>query len=727
MINGKDLKNENIYLQKTVEKINELLGSYISSSESQNKDIIKHRKFLWDNRNELDEIEINENCSQVALNEKIHSQKNNKIRTLERQLNSPYFARLDFKEEDEEADSFYIGLSTIEDKDTFDIYVFDWRSPVANMFYDFEVGPAYYDAPQRRVTGTIEFSRQYNIKNNKIVFMHNSNESLCDDALNSILSNNATDKMKNIVSSIQKEQNDIIRSDDSKVLFIQGAAGSGKTSIALHRSAYLLYKHRKELTADNILIFSPNEVFSDYISEVLPDLGESNIQQTTFEIYAKRFLPQNYVYENKNDHLDYIYSNNIDKDEFKIRAKAMEYKNTPEFMELLNNFVLDVPKLITTIKPIVIDGKEIIKRKAVERTFFERFKDIPFFNRLNVIKNSLFSQLETKYLSDKDNVYFDYVEDKNSFYDYCREEVNKQVDSMVTSFNNVHIYKLLWSNIKNYSKDNLEEVKNITLKYLGYNEVKYEDITPIVYIRTALEGFKTFDNIKHILIDEAQDYSPLFYEMIKKTFPNSSITIMGDLNQRIDKHSNVKNRDGITKIFNSVKTVVLNKSYRSTYNITSFSKSLLDTHEPIEAVHRLGDNPAIHITSNNLEKQISEVINSMKNNQYKSIAVICKNKENCENLFNKLKSYDSDINLITSDKCEFKIGVNIITSYLAKGLEFDGVIIADGEKYLDIHDKHLFYTVCTRALHELHIFSNKSLEKILPKDTSLYDLKGQSG
>ena len=307
MINGRDLNSENIYLQNTVEKIQTLLDSYVTSSEEQNKDIIKHRKFLWDNRNELDEIEINENCSQVALNEKIHSQKNNKIRTLERQLNSPYFARLDFKEEDEEADSFYIGLSTIEDRDNFDIYVFDWRSPVANMFYDFESGPAYYDAPQRRVTGEIEFTRQYNIKNNKIVFMHNSNESLCDDALNSMLSGNATDKMKNIVASIQREQNDIIRSDDSKVLFIQGAAGSGKTSIALHRSAYLLYKHRKNLTADNILIFSPNEVFADYISDVLPDLGESNIQQTTFEIYAARFLPQNYIYENKNDHLDYIY------------------------------------------------------------------------------------------------------------------------------------------------------------------------------------------------------------------------------------------------------------------------------------------------------------------------------------------------------------------------------------------------------------------------------------
>ena len=391
-------------------------------------------------------------------------------------------------------------------------------------------------------------------------------------------------------------------------------------------------------------------------------------------------------------------------------------------MDVLNDFVLDVPRLITNIKPIMIDGKEIIRKKAVERTFFERFKDIPFFNRLDVIKNSLFSQVETKYLSDKDNVYFDYVEDKKVFYDYSKEEVNKQVDSMVSSFNNVYIYKLLWENINKYTKDNLEEVKDITLKYLGFNEVKYEDIIPIVYIRAALEGFKTYDNIKHILVDEAQDYSPLFYEMIKKTFPNASMTIMGDLNQRIDKHSNVKNKDGITKVFNDIKTVVLTKSYRSTYNITNFAKELLDTHEPIEAVHRLGDNPAIHIINDNLEKQISDVINNMKDKGYKSIAIIGKNKKSCEELFDSLKGIDSDINLITTDKCEFKTGVNVITSYLAKGLEFDGVIIADGEKYIEVEDKHLFYTACTRALHELHIFSNASLDSILPADNSLYDL-----
>ena len=427
MINGKNITEENRYLKNTISKINTLQYSYLAESELQDKELIKHRKYLWDNRSEFDEIEVNENCSHVALNEQIQSKKLSRIRSLEKQLQTPYFARLDFREDDENsADSFYIGLSTIEDEENFDILVFDWRSPVASMFYDFEVGKAYYDAPARRISGEIEFSRQFNIRIGEIVFMHNSNDNLCDDALNTILSNNATDKMKNIIASIQKEQNSIIRNDDSKVLFIQGAAGSGKTSIALHRSAYLLYKHRKELTADNILIFSPNEVFAEYISDVLPDLGETNIKQTTFELFANKFLPQNILYENKNDHLEYIYSHKTSTPEFKLRSKSMEYKNSLEFMEILNEFILCVPSLITDIKPIFIDGKQIVTKKIVEKTFNERFKDIPFLNRIEVVKQSLFSQVENKYLSSKDNSDFDYVEDFYSLWidriDYYEKE-----------------------------------------------------------------------------------------------------------------------------------------------------------------------------------------------------------------------------------------------------------------------------------------------------------------
>ena len=722
MIIGRELSDEKVYLDNTIKKINDLLKSYGVSSAEQDKEIIKHRKFLWDNRNELDEIEINENCGQVALNEQLHSKKISRIRTLEKQLSNPYFARIDFKEDGEDSESFYIGLSTVEDEDNFDIFVFDWRSPVANMFYDFEAGPAYYDAPVRRIEGHIEFTRQYNIRNGEIVFMHNSNESLCDEALTSMLSGNATDKMKNIVASIQKEQNDIIRSDDSKVLFIQGAAGSGKTSIALHRSAYLLYKHRKNLSAENILIFSPNEVFAEYISDVLPELGESNIRQTTFELYSKRFLPSNYFYESKNDHLDYIYSNNTDLNEFNKRTKSMEYKNTLDFMNVLNSFISDIPRLITNIKPITIEGSQIVSRKSVENTFFERFKDIPLLNRIDVVKQSLFSQVENKYLSSKDNSHFDYVEDKKTFYDYCKNQVDIQIDSMLSTLDSVAIYKLLWNNIERYTNIDLTLVKEVTLNSLNNNEVKYEDITPIIYIRAALEGFRSYGNMKHVLVDEAQDYSPLFYEIIKKSFHNASLTIMGDLNQRIDKHSNVKSRNSITDVFNDVKTVVLTKSYRSTGNITNFTKDILETHEPIEAVDRIGDNPAIYMVNENLTLKISEKINEMKNKGFKSIAIICKNKENCENLYYSLKEINSDVNLIISDKCEFKIGVNVISSYLAKGLEFDGVILADGENYLSNEDKHLFYTACTRALHELNIYTNTSLENILPKDDSLYEI-----
>lgn len=720
MINGKDILDENKYLKKIINRINTLLSSYINSSKEQDRDIIKHRKYLWDNRNELDDIEINENCGQVAMNEKIYSKKVNRIRTLEKQLHSPYFARLDFKEKDEDSESFYIGISTIEDEENFDILVFDWRSPVSSMFYDFELGPAYYDTPVKRIFGEIELTRQYNIKGNEIVSIHNPNESLCDDALNSILSNNATEKMKNIVSSIQKEQNEIIRSGDSKVLFIQGSAGSGKTSIALHRSAYLLYRDRKNLTADNILIFSPNEVFAEYISDVLPELGESNVKQTTFQLYSNKFLPQNYLYESKNEHLDYIYSNNNDLDSFKSRTKSMEYKNSLEFMNVLDKFLDDIPKLITTIKPITIDGITIISKESVEKIFFRRFNHVSFLNRIEVIKSSLFSQVENKYLSDRENKYFDFVEDKKTFYDYCKEEVNNQVSSMINTLDTVFIYKLLWSNIQKYSKDDLEDIKNLTLNFLLSKKVMYEDIAPIIYIRAALENYRAYGNIKHILIDEAQDYSPLFYTIIKKSFPNASITIMGDLNQRIDIHSNVKSKDNIISIFDDVRTVILTKSYRSTYNITTFTKNILNTREPIEAVERLGDNPKIYLALKDLDKKIYNIITNMKSKGYKSIAIICKNKESCQNIFDILSVFDEDINLIISDNCDFKVGVNVITSYLAKGLEFDGVILADGQNYLNAFDANLFYTSCTRALHELHIFSNTSLESILPKDKSLY-------
>ena len=244
----------------------------------------------------------------------------------------------------------------------------------------------------------------------------------------------------------------------------------------------------------------------------------------------------------------------------------------------------------------------------------------------------------------------------------------------------------------------------------------------MLYIRAAMEGFRSYKNVKHILIDEAQDYSPLFYELIRKSFKNAAITIMGDLNQRIDDHSNVKSRNAITEIFNDIKIEVLSKSYRSTANITNFTRELLDTHEPIEAVERRGDNPKIIITENKIA-EIAKTIEAMQEKGYKSIAVICKTKAITNDVYNKLKEVLDEINLIDTETSEFKVGVNVISSYLSKGLEFDGVIVADGEEYLNESNKNLFYTVCTRALHELKIFTNKDLAEMLPKDKTLYEVE----
>ena len=433
---GRSQQEEEKYLQTTIKAINELIEEFDGLSTEQDKEIRKQRKFLWDNRNEFDEFEVLENCSQIALEEKTYANKLNKLKSLERQLKSPYFARLDFKEKGEEGDSFYIGLASVEDKDNFDFYVFDWRSPVANMFYDFEVGPAFYNAPIGKIEGDIEFSRQFNIKNSKIVFTHDSGAALCDESLTAMLDRNATDKMKNIVATIQKEQNDIIRNDDAKTLFIQGAAGSGKTSIALHRAAYLLYKHRKNLQADNILIFSPNEVFAEYISDVLPELGENNVLQTTFDAYAKKSLPADYYFENKAEHLDYLYSGD---QELANRVLAMEYKNSMKFMEIIESFCRDLPEKLVKCKPIFIDGKQIIPVKSVANTFLKRFNDIPLLNRLDVVKQSIFSQVENRFLnSDSGDYDFEYVEDKESLVgtemavkliDFSKENLSKIVAS----------------------------------------------------------------------------------------------------------------------------------------------------------------------------------------------------------------------------------------------------------------------------------------------------------
>ncbi|WP_066874300.1 HelD family protein [Clostridium mediterraneense] len=711
MIIGLKKEDEKKYLDETIEAIDKLLESFGVSSQKQNKDIKNDRKDFWNNFSELDEIEVQQFNQDMAMQEKIYLKNMSKINTLQTQRNSPYFARIDFKEDCEnEAESFYIGISSIL-KDDFDFLVVDWRSPISNMFYDFEMGNAFYETPNGKIEGEIVLNRQYNIKNGEIKFIHEANSSLHDESLLEVLQANTSDKMKNIVSSIQKKQNEIIRNDRAKILLLQGVAGSGKTSIAMHRAAYLLYKYRKTLNADNILIFSPNDVFSDYISDVLPALGEQNIGQTTFESFYKTYLPSTYRYEKKNEYLEYTYSTDLNK-EYTIREASMKFKNSIEFTKILDKFCSKLPDILPSFSDIILGNEVIISKDKVKKVFVERFNKVPFLNRIDILKESLLSQIETKYYQQAKNKNasdfgYNYIDHGDNFKAYLEDEVNAQVNAMFTMLNPIDIYKLLWLDIENYTNKDVSDIANLTLKSLNELLVNFEDITPALYLRSYMEGFRDYKNIKHLIIDECQDYSPLFYKLLRKTFSAASATILGDLNQRISSNTNIGAKEDISNIFGkeNTETITLTKSYRSTEDITNFSKNILKFAEPIEAVDRKGLPVQFYNIDNSIEDTLEKLIIDIRERSLTSIAIITKTATKATELYDKLKDRINSLNLIIDDNSFYSRGITIIPSYIAKGLEFDAVIIPDGDNktYNRDSERNLLYTVCTRALHELHI------------------------
>lgn len=713
---GLKKEDEINYLNKTISAIDKELETFGISGQKQSKDIKDDRRHFWTNFSELDEIEIQQFNQDIAMQEKLYIKNQSKIRTLTTQRNAPYFARMDFKEDgDSYSESLYIGISSVVEDD-FDFLVLDWRSPISNMFYDYEIGRASYSTPNGEIEGEIILNRQYNIKNGELKFIHESNSSLHDESLLEILSSNTSDKMKNIVSSIQKKQNEIIRNDKSKVLLLQGCAGSGKTSIAMHRAAYLLYKHRKTMSADNILIFSPNDVFSDYISDVLPGLGEQNIRQTTFENFYKSFLPSIFEYEKKHDYLEFAYSHN-QSSEFKQREEAVKFKNSAQFSTMLEDFCVKLPEILPNFEDIILGDKLVLKASDVKNTFVKRFKNIPYLARIESLKQSITSQVETMYLNQakKKNTSdfgYNYIDHGSDFHKYLEDTISERIQNMFKKVNPVQIYKEFFLSL---SDESLSDIKASTIYSIDDLLVKFEDIVPILFIRCYMEGFKDYNGIKHIIIDECQDYGPLFYQIIKRTFKNASATILGDLNQRIAKDTNINEKEEIAQIFGEDNTEILTltKSYRSTKNITNFAKKILRSSETVEAVERDGLDVQM-IKSSNVNSDLASLVNDIKNRNLESIAIITKTGSLALEIYNDLKDKIPGLNLIIDENSFYSKGITVIPSYISKGLEFDAVIIPDCDDCYSLDsERNLLYTVCTRALHELHVITNTDFSPLL--------------
>ena len=742
-LNKKEWDLETSRLKDICDKIAALIEVKNKSLDEYKDIVIEIRRSMWDNTahvlsGEFDEsVEILQYINLMKQEEKSHQHTSEQVKKLERMLESPYFARIDFiYDEFDDKEKIYIGMSSLIDNDTMDILIYDWRAPISSMFYEYELGEASFNVDRKSIKGKVELKRQYKILKTKLVYMFDSSIKIDDEILQEILSKSADDKMKNIVISIQKEQNKIIRDEDTRVLIVQGAAGSGKTSIALHRIAYLLYRQKDEgLMSKNVAIFSPNQIFNDYISDVLPDLGEENVHQTTFYEYSRSCIIPEIKLESVHEQMDFMLSQNKDSHQYELRKLSIAYKSSMEFLEVLDNYLTLLNDHYEGFEDIKFNKNLVISKKELERLYNNDYKHFTPIKRLQKIRdrvNYLLRPLTgprlreiTKQIEEGEDTEFNIKQVSRSLLHNELKDLRFKLETM-TEINTFTLFIRLFEDKKffvrlsgNLDNKSAIELLDYTAAYLNNNKLYYEDIAPYLYFKGMLEGTLHIADIRHVVIDEAQDYSYLQYQIIKRLFKYASFTILGDVNQAINSYMHTADYMKTAEIFSNygANIMTLNKSYRSTREIWQLSEQVLPSISNKQPINRSGQKPQlVNIDSKDkMYKYVIQKLQELSDQSMKSMAVICKTAKQCEEMHRSVKKDLNMINLITSESSRLTAGTCIIPCYLAKGLEFDAVIIYDASKdnYDGEEQRKLMYTMCTRALHKLIILYNGELTALL--------------
>ena len=637
-----------------------------------------------------------------------YEEEEHKILLLEKMIKSPYFARIDFKFDDEdEFEKIYIGRSSLRKNSYQEMYVYDWRSPIASIFYRFMTGEAFYDAPCGRVTGELNLKRQYEIKNGKLEYFFDSDVQIVDEFLRQLLSQNTTAKMKAIVETIQHEQDVVIRDMENDLLMVQGVAGSGKTSIALHRAAYLMYQGlQTKLSANNIMIISPNSIFEQYISNVLPELGEDNVISSVFEDILSELLNGRKI-QSRNDFLENLIVNSKYKE---ISRNSIEFKTSSFFREILDQFLIDIPRQWIEFEDVYYEGKCVVSGQILKDKILGR-PETPLGIKLEQLEDYILEQI---FGTGKGR---GHKEEKN----LIKQEIQKFIKIDI-----VELYKILFSNeayfyslLQNSNpSQNIKNIWKYTKENLEADSLYYDDAIAIAYLYLKIYGTNKYKNIKQVVIDEAQDYYPLQYEIFNLLFSNAKFTILGDMKQTLAKKEDISFYEQIQKILNKKKSslIMLDKSFRCTNEILNFSLKFIEKSSQIKSFNRNGDSPKVYIADNS-EIFIDEIVKEIKLCQekgFQSICLICKTEKNSTYLFNKIK-HKLDIQLIKNGSVSDLQGVFILPVYMSKGLEFDTVLIcdADSQNYHDEDDKNLLYVACTRALHKLSLFCENEVSPLI--------------
>lgn len=682
-ISQEELKREKTYLLKVKSVLERLIQEGMKAIDYKTSSINELKKFMWDNISDYTDEERGVALYEVDRSVDTTNEKIADVNKYKKALDSPYFAKIVFEDDEfEDEMTIYIGMKSVQEG--IDFYVYDWRAPISSMFYNYELGEAEYQAPNGKITGKILSKFQFKIQEGKLIRCFKSDINIDDEYLQEVLSNSSTDKMKNIVSTIQREQNTIIRNDDDQYLVVQGVAGSGKTSVALHRIAYLLYKDLA-LKSNNVLIFSPNDVFSDYISNVLPELGEENVLKSTFNEFALAYLKPYKKIESYSEFLERVYSNKPSIEE----ERALTYKMSDQCKNDIDDFIENYENAIDFGNGFTLKGR-IFTGSQLKELFAIKYKKLPYKERLETIAEYI---CNTAGLSVR----------KNS-----KQVLRYLQDITGITYNQFDLYKSFLS-----SKD----IANRTIQ----EKIPYEDITPLLYLYFKVNGFPNYNYIRQVVIDEAQDYSKFQIEMLKSIFKSASFTILGDIHQTINPYYRYRSLRELEEVFTKARYLELNKTYRSSEEIIDYSNQVLG----LSNVCAIRRNTNIEVETkevpdSKLKETIAKDIENMNELGIKKIAIITRDMIDANKVYKLIRTAKEDtVQLISSSTHSVSSPIVVIPSYLSKGLEFDGVIACNNsERNYEDTERNLYYVVCTRAQHKLNVYNEpaKVLQKTITKN-----------
>ncbi|ACL77711.1 RNA polymerase recycling motor HelD [Ruminiclostridium cellulolyticum] len=692
----------------------------------------------------------------IMVNTMLHDTLALKVKNLYTARGKPYFARVDYKESGvDSAEKLYIGKMSLSRDEDHVIVIVDWRAPIANLYYEGRLGPSSYDCPDGLIEGELLLKRQFSINDGNLDGIFDIDITTNDEFLQTYLGANAENRLKEIVSTIQEEQNRIVRAPMWKPLIVQGVAGSGKTTIALHRIAYLIYTFEKNFDPENFMIIAPNRLFLNYISEVLPELGVERVKQTTFEDFSMELIGKKFKLIDSNEKLNMFVNHNVTEEQIVYNNKvrnASILKTSMDFKNIIDEYLKEIELCFIPKKDIMLGTKVIFPYEEINKLFLTQYGMWPIAQRMNEIKKSITTRLKASKeqfiqqihaecdkkvararvaisdASERQKYILQAFEKRDSVLDKIEMASKSLVKEYIGSLPKLSPYQYyvdLMNNAEVFDRiagkytdaEICSFTRDYTLDILNSKRIEQEDLAPIIYLKYKIYGMDEKIPVRHIVIDEAQDFSAFQFYVMKKIVKDSSFTILGDLCQGIHFYRGVRSWDEIVNdVFDGKRCefLTLEQSYRTTYEIMEAANSVMEklpNNDLTRAkpVIRHGD-PVEYIPKNDIANVAEDIVNKIeqaKRQGHKTIAIICKTMEECYQMLPLIKKADKNISIITGNEKEYKSGIVVVPSYLSKGLEFDVVLISNASSVnyttsdLDIK---LLYVAMTRPLHKLCVY-----------------------